>query len=382
MSVKTARTQVRGAKPVPSALVAPHAAMGTHGPGALVGDTPTLWVQDLRVPAHRGFWAKLEGHNPGGMKDRPALHMVEAARSRGELEPGGRIVESTSGTLGLGLALAGMVSGHPVTLVTDPGMDGMLRRLLTAYGADLEVVDQPHPTGGWQEARRQRVTEVLAAYPHGWCPDQYHNPDNVAGYHGLARELVAQLGRVDVLVCSVGTGGHSAGVSRVLREFFPHLRLVGVDTIGSTIFGQPARKRLMRGLGSSIYPRNVDYAAFDEVHWVNPAEAAWTCRRLARSQYATGGWSVGAVALVADWLARSAPAETRIAGVFPDGPQRYTETIFDDHYCAEQGLLAEPPADAPEAVGDPCAEEVRRWSRCTHVRDPLAEACLSTTTRG
>lgn len=96
MSVKTARTQVRGAKPVPSALVAPHAAMGTHGPGALVGDTPTLWVQDLRVPAHRGFWAKLEGHNPGGMKDRPALHMVEAARSRGELEPGGRIVDRKS----------------------------------------------------------------------------------------------------------------------------------------------------------------------------------------------------------------------------------------------------------------------------------------------
>ncbi|MBD2892587.1 S-sulfocysteine synthase [Actinomadura sp. RB99] len=110
-----------------------------------------------------------------------------------------------------------------------------------------------------------------------------------------------------MLACSVGTGGHSAGTSRVLRRMFPELRLVGVDTVGSTIFGQPARPRLRRGLGSSIYPRNVDYAAFDEVHWVAPAEAVWACRELARARYTTGGWSVGAVALVASWLARTGP---------------------------------------------------------------------------
>ncbi|MGH3985101.1 MAG: PLP-dependent cysteine synthase family protein, partial [Pseudonocardiaceae bacterium] len=240
---------------------------------AAVGSTPVLWIDRPLNPEGRGFWAKLEGHNPGGMKDRPALHMVERARQRGELSPGGMIVESTSGTLGLGLALAGITYGHPVTLVTDPGLEPIMHRLLTAYGARIDVVTEPHPLGGWQEARRQRVGELLAGHPGSYCPDQYHNPDNVAGYAPLALELVAQLGRVDVLVCSVGTGGHSAGVSRVLREFFPHLRLVGVDTVGSTIFGQPARTRLMRGLGSSIYPRNIDYPAFDEVHWVASGEA-------------------------------------------------------------------------------------------------------------
>nr|MDQ2788509.1 PLP-dependent cysteine synthase family protein [Actinomycetota bacterium] len=238
-----------------------------------VGSTPLLWVDRPLSPAGRGFWAKLEGNNPGGMKDRPALYMIERARARGELLPGGMIVESTSGTLGLGLALAGITYGHPVTLVTDPGMEPIMHRLLTAYGARIDVVTRPHPTGGWQQARRERVAELLAEHPGSYCPDQYHNPDNVAGYEPLALELVAQLGRVDVLVCSVGTGGHSAGVSRVLREFFPHLRLVGVDTVGSTIFGQPARARLMRGLGSSIHPRNIDYPAFDEVHWVAPGEA-------------------------------------------------------------------------------------------------------------
>ena len=210
---------------------------------AAVGNTPVLWIDRPLNSEGRGFWAKLEGHNPGGMKDRPALHMVERARERGELQPGGMIVESTSGTLGLGLALTGIAYGHPVTLVTDPGLEPLMQQLLAAYGAHVDLVDNPHPAGGWQEARRQRVGELLADHPGSFCPDQYHNPDNVAGYAPLAHELVAQLGRIDVLVCSAGTGGHSAGVSRGLREFFPHLRLVGVDIVGSTIFGQPARSR-------------------------------------------------------------------------------------------------------------------------------------------
>lgn len=133
----------------------------------------------------------------------------------------------------------------------------------------------------------------MAADPHAWNPDQYNNPDNVDAYRSLAAELLDQLGGVDVLVCSVGTGGHSAGVARVLRQVNPDLKLIGVDTVCSTIFGQPAAaKRLMRGLGSSIYPRNVDYPAFAEAHWVAPAEAVWACRALASTYYTSGGWSV------------------------------------------------------------------------------------------
>ncbi|MER2093561.1 MAG: pyridoxal-phosphate dependent enzyme, partial [Saccharopolyspora rectivirgula] len=231
---------------------------------------------------------------------------------------------------------------------------------------------EPHPTGGWQEARRRRVAELQAMCPESYCPDQYFNPDNVAGYFSLAWELVAQLGRVDVLVCSVGTGGHSAGVSRALREFFPHLRLIGVDTIGSTIFGQPARPRIMRGLGSSIYPRNVDYSAFDEVHWVSPSEAVWMCRHLAKSHLSTGGWSVGAAAVVADWVARHESSDVRIATIFPDGPHRYAETIFDDNYCRDNCLLDGVAPHEPDTIDEPAVQEVRRWSRCRTVQDPLA----------
>ena len=335
-----------------------------------VGNTPVMFIDAPFASGGRGYWAKLEGANPGGIKDRPALHMIRRARERGDLRPGARIVESTSGTLGLGLALAGIAYGHPVTLVSDPGMEPMMVRMLRAYGAEVDVVERPWPTGGWQEARRRRVRSLLAADPDAYCPDQYNNPDNVAAYAPLAHELLSQVGALDVLVCSVGTGGHSAGISAELRRHLPDLRLVGVDATGSTIFGQPARSRLMRGLGSSIYPRNVDYAAFDEVHWVAPAEAVWACRALAACSYTSGGWSVGAVGLVAGWLARTQPADTRIVAVFPDGPQRYFDTVYNDDYCASHGLLGGVPAREPELLVHPAHREVQRWTRCATIVNP------------
>ncbi|PKV81006.1 MULTISPECIES: PLP-dependent cysteine synthase family protein [Nocardia] len=349
----------------------------THQPRGLVGNTPVLWIGQPLASAGRGFWAKLEGFNPGGMKDRPALHMVRCAEERGDLAPGARIVESSSGTLGLGLALAGLVHQHPVTVVTDPGLEPIVAQMLAAYGAKVDMVAEPHPTGGWQQARRDRVTELLARESDAWCPDQYSNPDNVDGYESLALELIEQVGNVDVLVCAVGTGGHSAGVARVLRRFNPAMKLIGVDTISSTIFGQPAGPRLMRGLGSSIFPANVDYAAFDEVHWVAPAESVWACRTLAATHHATGGWSVGAVALVAGWTARIQEADTRVAAVFPDGPHRYFDTIYNDDYCNEHGLLDAAPPVEPDTITHPTDRIVQRWTRCTTVWKPSAEELAS-----
>ncbi|MFJ7244349.1 PLP-dependent cysteine synthase family protein [Kitasatospora sp. NPDC098652] len=342
-----------------------------RSPAGLVGNTPVLWIPTTR--GERGYWAKLEAFNPGGIKDRPGLHMVAAARKRGELRPSAPVVESTSGTLGLGLALAGVTYGHPVTLVTDPGMEPLMLHRLRSHGAWVDVVAHPDPVGGWQEARRARVRELLAEHHDAWCPDQYNNPDNAAAYTSLALELALQLGRVDVLVAAVGTGGHSAGIARVLRSFHPGLQLVGVDSICSTIFGQPAGPRLMRGLGSSIHPRNVDHAAFDEVHWVAPHEAVHSARHLARAHCTGGGWSVGAVALVADWVARTSPPGTRIAAVFPDGPHRYWDTVYSDAYCREHDLLDRPPAVEPDVLTHPSEYVVEHWTRCTAVTAPAGK---------
>ncbi|MEO3782980.1 PLP-dependent cysteine synthase family protein [Actinocorallia sp. B10E7] len=334
----------------------------------LIGNTPLARITAPLPFAHGGFWAKLEGLGLGGMKARAAASMLLAARARGELRPGAAVVESTSGTLGIGLAFAGRTLGHPVVLVVDDELEPGMRALLRAHGTRLEVVDRPHPEGGWQQARLDRLRAVLDSLPGAYWPDQYNNPDNARGYASLAREIAERLDRVDVLVCSVGTGGHSAGVSRALRAYWPGLRLVGVDSVGSTIFGQPARRRLMRGLGSSIHPRNVAYGAFDEVHWVGPAEAVDTCRRMAEGCFVTGGWSTGAVARVAAWAARREPG-AEVVAVFPDGPERYLGSVFDDGYRRAHGLHL-PPRTHPVEIAQADSVEVSGWARCRTVVDP------------
>lgn len=332
----------------------------------LVENTPLTRITAPLPYPHPGFWAKLEGLGAGGMKARAAMSMLLGARGRAELSPGAPVVESTSGTLGIGLVFAGQALGHPVVLVVDRELETSMRSLLRAYGARIEVVEHPHPVGGWQQARLDRVHEIAAELPGAYWPDQYNNPDNPAGYAALAEEIVGELDGAETLVCSVGSGGHSAGVARTLRRHWPGIRLIGVDAVGSTIFGQPARPRLMRGLGSSIHPRNVDYGQFDEVHWVGPAEAVDTCRRLAEHAFVSGGWSTGAVALVSAWAARVHPA-ARVVTVFPDGPHRYLDSIFDDRYCRERGLLARPVAAGPVEIDRPGAVEVDGWARCRGV---------------
>ncbi|CAL9324620.1 PLP-dependent cysteine synthase family protein [Streptomyces sp. SudanB182_2057] len=336
----------------------------------LLGGTPLARITvDLPCP-HPGFWAKLEAHGVGGMKARAAVSMLLGARERGELQPGAPVVESTSGTLGVGLAFAGQALGHPVVLVGDIELEPSMRQLLRSYGVRLELVDRPAAEGGWQAARLARLRELLALLPGAYWPDQYNNPDNSAGYASLAAELATQLDHLDVLVCSVGTGGHSAGIVGPLRRHWPGLRLIGVDATGSTIFGQPARPRLMRGLGSSIHPRNVAYDAFDEVHWVGPAEAADACRRLAAGNFVSGGWSTGAVALVAAWAARVHPGAV-VATVFPDGPHRYLGSVYDDDFAAAHGLDPARAATRPVEIPHPGAVEATGWARCRTVRDPL-----------
>ncbi|WP_215451963.1 PLP-dependent cysteine synthase family protein [Streptomyces sp. ATCC 21386] len=337
---------------------------------SLVGRTPLARITaDLPGP-HPGFWAKLEGLAAGGMKARAAMSMLLGARDRGELRPGAPVVESTSGTLGIGLAFAGQALGHPVVLVGDSELEPSMRQLLRSHGVRLELVDRPAARGGWRAARLARLRELLAVLPGAYWPDQYNNPDNTAGYASLAAELAVQLDHLDILVCSVGTGSHSAGIIGPLRPHWPALRLIGVDSTGSTIFGQPARPRLMRGLGSSIHPRNVAYDAFDEVHWVGPAEAVDSCRRLARGSFVSGGWSTGAVALVAAWAARVHPGAV-VATVFPDGPHRYLGSVFDDDFAAAQGLDPASAAARPMEIPRPGAAEAVGWVRCGRVADPL-----------
>jgi S-sulfo-L-cysteine synthase (3-phospho-L-serine-dependent) len=342
-----------------------------RSPLDLIGNTSVIRIEWPRDGSGRGFWAKLEGENPGGIKDRPALYMTRRARERGDLLPGGTIVESSSGTFALGLALAGVGLGHPVIIAHDIRIEPMILRLLEANGVRLELVEASHPTRGWAGARPDRAHALIESIPGAWWPDQYGNPDNSEAYAPLAEELLRQFDRIDTLVCSVGTGGHSSGIAKRLRRDWPSMRVVGVDAIGSVIFGQHSNRTQMNGLGNTGFvPKNVSFEIFDEVHWVGPAESVYVCRDLARTGYVSGGWSVGAVALVASWRSRVGSPDETIVAIFPDAQQRYWSTVYSDEFCREQGLLAGPPASEPDEIGHPMERDVTRWTRCTTVVDP------------
>ena len=167
-------------------------------------------------------------------------------------------------------------------------------------------------------------------------------------------------------VTAPGSSARCAGTGRALR-------LIGVDSIGSTIFGQPARPRLMRGLGSSIHPRNVAYDAFDEVHWVGPAEAVDACRRLARGSFVSGGWSTGAVALVAAWAARVQPGRRRrhrLPGRAAPLPRHRLRRRLRHAHGLDPATAAVRPVEIPH----PGAAEAIGWVRCSTVTDPLGHA--------
>jgi cysteine synthase len=302
------------------------------------------------------------------MKLLPARFIVRKALEAGELRPGGLIAETTSGTFGLSLAMVARLRGHPLTLVSDPAIDAPLRRRLEDLGATVQVVREPGPTGGFQQARLEVLEQVLAAHPGSFCPRQYSNPNNPESYAPCAELLAYAAGGVDCLVGTVGSGGSMCGISSYLRLLSPELTVVGVDTHRSVIFGQSdaGGGRLLRGLGNSLMPPNVDHAAFDLVHWVGAAEAFHATRRLHREHALFMGPTSGAAYLVADWWARENP-DGLAAVVLPDEGYRYQDTVYDDAWLDARGVrldaLPREPVewDRPHDGDDPWA--CFRWDR-------------------
>lgn len=326
---------------------------------AAVGHTPLV---QLRLdPGDAVCHAKLEMQNLYGMKDRVARQAILHARETGELAPGAAIVESSSGTMALGVALVGTALGHPVHIVTDPRIDPMTLTKLRALGCAVHVV--PRMTGnGWQSARLERLAELMAELPGAFCPQQYSNPQNPLAYRALAEELLADLDRIDVLVGTVGSGGSLCGTARALRRHLDRLWVVGIDCTGSVLFGQPDHpKRLQSGLGNSLIPANLDLHQIDEVHWLNDREAFEATSRLAAEQAIFGGNTSGSVYRVLRHLARERGAGTSIVGLLPDRGDRYHASVYSEDYLREHRLHELVTRDEPELVT--WRTEVGAWSR-------------------
>lgn len=310
---------------------------------ALIGNTPMLELP-LATCGSR-LLLKLEQWNPGrSMKDRMALAMVRAAERDGRLEPGGTIIESSSGNTGTGLAIVAAERGYRFVAVVDHHAAADKIRTMKALGAEVVMVNGDHREG--YVATRER--EALAASLEGSTPRavylrQADNPANAEAYAStLATELWgATGGSFDTLVGAVGTGGSLSGTARALKQLRPDLRVVGVEPMGSIIFGGPAGSYYQSGTGTPEgveIGANVDHALIDDGRKVGDAEAFNTARFLARRFGLLVGGSAGGVIHVAARLARA--ESSTVVAIVADGGEKYLDTIFDDAWLARRDLLS------------------------------------------
>lgn len=304
------------------------------------------------------------------MKLMPARFILDRAVADGALEAGTRIIETTSGTFGMALALLAAARGHPLTLVTAASLvDARYEARLKRLGAEL-IVTMDLEGNGAQEERLERIESLRSADPDCYWPQQYDNPANALAYARLAEQLVRQIGEIDCLVGCVGSGGSLCGTGLFLRAVFPHLVLIAVDTHRSTLFGQPPGKRLLRGLGNSIHPRNLRHDLVDEVHWVGAYPAFDEARRLLREHGIFQGPTSGAATLVGRWAANTSPG-ARVAVILPDEGHRYAETVYDDAWISSlPGWVSQRSPD-PELVTSITPRSETDWTRFAWSRRSL-----------
>jgi cysteine synthase A len=294
--------------------------------------------------------AKLEMLNPGGsMKDRPARFIVEQGLRDGSLRPGMRLVESTSGNLGVALAMAAGLHGLSFTAVVDPKTSPVNLRLLELYGADVEMVTEPDDAGGYLHTRVRRAQELAATLPDAVLVDQYANDLNWRSYHETAgREILAAVnGPIDYFVAAVSTTGSIQGIARRLRNEHPALKVVAVDAVGSVIFGARPAPRHLPGFGASRVPEILREDEIDEVLHVGDPESAAGCRRLLATEKIFAGGSSGAVVAGIEHLVSHIDRPVRIITLLPDRGERYLDLVYADDWVA---TLPDPWQEPAEVV--------------------------------
>ncbi|WP_072381833.1 cysteine synthase A [Novosphingobium sp. NDB2Meth1] len=289
---------------------------------ATIGNTPHIRLSRL-FPDHE-VWVKSERTNPGGsIKDRIALAMIEAAEADGSLQPGGTIVEPTSGNTGIGLAMVAAVKGYKLILVMPESMSIERRRLMLAYGATFDLT--PREKG--MKGAIARALEIVDETPGAWMPAQFDNPANVAVHvRTTAAEILADFADVpiDALITGVGTGGHLTGCAEMLKGHWPTMKAWAVEPTLSPVIsgGQPAPHPI-QGIGAGFIPGNLHTQAIDGAIQVDPVDAKEWARRAAREEGMLVGISSGAtLAAIAQKLPDLA-AGSRILGFNYDTGERY-----------------------------------------------------------
>lgn len=294
----------------------------------LVGVTPVVRLRRVVPQGAAAVWAKLERFNPGGsVKDRIAKSMIEAAEASGELRPGGVIVEPTSGNTGIGLAMVAAAKGYRLVLTMPDTMTPERRAILRAYGAELIL------TPGDQGMKGSIARAKELAREHGYfMPQQFQNAANPEIHRRTtAREILAQVERVDAFVAGVGTGGTITGVGDVLKKQISGVWIVAVEPAGSAVLsgGEPGSHKIP-GIGAGFVPEVYDPKVVDEIMRVDNDDAWEMTRRLARQEGILVGISSGAAAFAAVELARRLGENKMVVVLLPDTGERYLSTsVFD-----------------------------------------------------
>ncbi|KVN65749.1 cysteine synthase family protein [Burkholderia anthina] len=317
----------------------------------LVGRTPLFEL--IRGADGARILLKLESTNPtGSAKIRMARQMLDEAERDGSLRPAGHVIESTSGNTGMGLALLSAERGYRFTAVVDRHASKDKLRAMQAFGAALVYVSDGDEIA---TADRDALAKRMAADdPDGIWTEQHNNPANGNGYRGLADELRDILGdRIDFLVGAVGTGGSLFGTARELLATGPAPRVVGVEPVGSIVFGGEGGPYYQSGTGTppgAEIGALVDYALLDEGFKVTDAAAFNTARYIARKKSLLVGGSAGGVVWHALKMFDSLPAGATLVALVCDGGEKYLDTVFNDDWMRERNLLDESVAHELESI--------------------------------
>jgi len=281
---------------------------------------------------------KCEGFNFGGsVKLRVAVFMVAAAERDGLLGPDSILLESSSGNLGIALSVVAASKGLRFTCVTDPRCNRATVRLMRALGTEVVVVGEPHPEGGFLRERLDRVRGMCAADDRLVWLNQYVNEANwMAHYEITAAEISKQFPDLDVLFVGAGTCGTITGCARYFRENGAPVRIIGVDAVGSVIFGGRPAPRLIPGLGASVPPPLFDSSLLDDMIRVCETDTVRMCRLLSSHGYLVGGSTGTVVSGAISWLDRHDPNQRlRSVAIAPDLGERYVDTIYDDPWVID-----------------------------------------------
>jgi cysteine synthase A len=287
-----------------------------------IGNTPHIRINRLFGAGSR-VYIKSERANPGGsIKDRIALSMVEAAEASGALVAGSTIIEPTSGNTGVGLAMVAAVKGYKLVLVMPESMSIERRRLMLAYGATFELTPREKGMNG----AIARATELVAATPKSWMPQQFENAANIEVHaRTTAIEIANDFpGGIDALITGVGTGGHITGCAQVLKARWPKLKVYAVEPAASPVIsgGKPAPHPI-QGIGAGFIPKNLHTDLLDGTIQVEAEAAREMARRCAREEGMLVGISSGAtLAAIAQKLPELAPGST-VLGFNYDTGERY-----------------------------------------------------------